>query len=306
VFSQASRSSSLVAVVVACLAAGCDGSNGTAPVTGDAATPPTLFEPVTSAPCDAGAALVFQSLANFDNTSQLAGAYSTFVSGDGTAPLYQGGQPVPFEPTECQTGYTVTQDALPQARCGTDLTGLHLRAGDAGTSGLTGSGMEVDIDLRQNCFLMSNTGDGTGPDPCFFDATGWTGLSFWALLGPQSSGHMGLSALFDPNTASQLGGGYPFNTLVCGNPPCVSGVPPATTCNGSTMPPCLCDPFGLEVNLVSSWAFYAIPFERLGQSGLGVREPALDVAHLLGFKFSLGPGVWDLWIDDVGFYKTLP
>jgi hypothetical protein len=204
-------------------------------------------------------------------------------------------------------------------RCGTDGSALHLLASgsiDAGmeAAGLTGWGMNVGIDLRQNCACPAppmqclqlahpelgcqTTAMCTMNGACFFDATGYTGISFWAMLGPKSTGAVALATVADPNTAGVLGGTYPFNDLICGDPPCVAGQQQVHS--GKQ----LCDPFGKAIGLVDHWEFYTIPFDEMRQKGYGLPEPKIDLAHVLAFKLSLGKGVWDVWLDDISFYRA--
>jgi hypothetical protein len=319
-------------------AVGCGGSQDASvsdASTGTDATQPTVLGPSDPDPCNASKVFEQRVIANFDDSSGLAGPYGTYVSFDATGTLFQSGQPVmgidsaeaiaDGGPRQCLTGYSATSgDRLPTKRCGTDSTALHLFATgdvDAGAqdAGLTGWGMNVGIDLRQNCTCpapptpcpqvthpelgcqtaTNQTGGSCSPmgAPCFFDASGYTGISFWAMLGPQSTASVALATVSDPNTGGQLGGTYPFNDLICGDPPCVAGQ--AQMHSGLA----LCDPFGKAIGLVDHWEFYAIPFDEMRQKGYGLPESKLDVAHVLAFKLSLGKGVWDVWLDDIAFYR---
>jgi hypothetical protein len=167
--------------------------------------------------------------------------------------------------------------------------------------------MNVGIDLRQNCEGID--AGPTGPNgACYFDATEWTGISFWAydadaLDTPGGIGAGALITLGDPSTAGVLGGEYPFNDLICGNAPCSAGQPIDNHCTAASVPLCLCDPFGKAIGLTGHWTFYTIPFSDMRQKGYGAPEPALDLAHILGFKLSLGEGTWDVWLDNIAFYR---
>jgi hypothetical protein len=217
------------------------------------------------------------------------------------------------EGCECATGNgNAGQEVLPssETRCG-DSYALHLRADTADGGGLSMWGMNVGIDLRHNpnCPDQTNPDAGSAANPCVFDASGWTGIAFWALLGPGSSATTALVTVGDPQTSSQLGGNeapelsYPNNLLKCGNPPCADNHPASTACVSTDVPPCLCDPFGKAVGMVNHWEFYTIPFADMRQKGYGRPETTFDLAHILNFTFNLGLGDWDVWIDDISFYK---
>jgi hypothetical protein len=319
----------------------CGGTQGSqAP---DAAVDAAQGVPVADTPSDPDPCLTsqqfeYQSLANFDpGVPALAGPFSTYVSYDGSGTLYEpscsagtscvegvespdiystlcancvaGPDGAGCSLCSCTSGYNPpAQEIPPVPRCGTDRGALHLHADTPDGGGLSAWGMNVGIDLRQNCntatrpdcsdALSSNKPSG----PSFFDARDWTGISFWALLGP-SSGSTALATLADPSTAGVLGGVYPFNNLVCGNAACMAFTPPDNHCTSTSPVPCLCDPYGVGVGLVDHWALYAIPFADLRQKGYGAPVPALDLAHILSFTFGLGRGSWDVWIDDVAFYR---
>ncbi|MDP9000993.1 MAG: hypothetical protein M3O46_12870 [Myxococcota bacterium] len=271
-------------------------------------------------------------IADFEpNSSGLAGTYSIYVSSDLTGRLFgcidPSGNPatlctvsmevaVDTDPIKCHTGWQpsiMEGTRLPQTHCGVDGGldghGMHLHATGATAGldggGLTNWGMNLGIDFRQNCTCPSQPDAAIGTcaapteayGPCVFDATGWTGISFWALLGPESTGSTALLTVADPSTAGQVGGFYPYNELKCGDPGCIYDA-------GIVGPgaPQKCDPFGKAFSLVNHWQFYAIPFSEMRQKGFGLPEGTPDLAHFLGVKFSLGKGAWDVWIDDISLY----
>jgi hypothetical protein len=322
---------------------GCGGTQGGSPpeagVT-DAAQAIVAVGPSDPDPCLTSQQFEFQTLENFDTSPQLAGPNSAYVSYDGTGTLYTPSCSLGISCVEnisfsdiystlcsncsgspdggiggcggcsCTSGYNPPLTEIPpSARCGADRNALHLHADAPGGAGLTAWGMNVGIDLRQNCNTASlpdcsNAMTSNPPTgPAFFDAREWTGISFWALLGSGPSGTTALATVADPSTAGVLGGVYPFNDLVCGNGPCTPNTPPDNHCTSSSPTLCLCDPHGKGVGLVNHWAFYAIPFDDLRQKGYGAPEAALDLAHILNFTFGLGKGNWDVWIDDIAFYR---
>jgi hypothetical protein len=82
-------------------------------------------------------------------------------------------------------------------------------------------------------------------------------------------------------------------------PPCVDNVglvSPNDTSGG-------CDSFGSYVELNPIWQFVTLPFEEMRQAGWGKRAPFFDIQHISNLTFFYGPGVWDIWIDDIAFYK---
>lgn len=335
----------------------CGGTQGAAPATSteEAGVDATLgqqLDPSFADPCQAAQAFTYQPLLSFDNApggnpADLGQTYAPYVSYDLTGTLFQCNSTcansvppvetqVAADPVMCMTGYqpsTTQCEQMPVAHCSTmpnyGIYGLHLRA-----DGLTAWGMNVGIDLRQNCNGVTTAAAPTNRTPCFFDATGWTGISFWARLGfgddPDAAPPTGqrattlLVTVADPSTATELGGNagvpigpYPFNgpsdggPPVCGQYPCQVGNPSANL-DAGVLP---CDPFGEGILLPQStdggsnpWQFYAIPFSDLRQKGYGIPEPGLDLTHILGVtinlsKGQLGTGDYDVWIDDVAFYK---
>ena len=64
-----------------------------------------------------------------------------------------------------------------------------------------------------------------------------------------------------------------------------------------------CDRFTAGIGLEENWRFYAIPFERFRQRGIGRSTPGLDRPALVGLELSFATGDWDFWVDDVAFYR---
>jgi hypothetical protein len=60
------------------------------------------------------------------------------------------------------------------------------------------------------------------------------------------------------------------------------------------------------VTLTEDWTFYALPWNALNQKGFGV--PSLlgrvDSGNIKGVTLLITPGDWDIWIDDVAFFRT--
>lgn len=51
------------------------------------------------------------------------------------------------------------------------------------------------------------------------------------------------------------------------------------------------------------WQLFALPFSELRQAGWGRSSPALDVAALRSLTLLFPEGVWDIWIDDIAYYR---
>jgi hypothetical protein len=254
------------------------------------------------------------SYVSFDLTGLLFGCTNSPCTqpDDQLVFLVDAASPNAVSAISCVTGYNAVAEVLPKADPGHCLVdggraneGVHLRA-----TGLTNWGMNLGIDLRQNCYQMSmtfadfpNIDAGTANQPCYYDARSWTGVSFWARLGSSDSVTNAIVTIGDPDTAGVLGGTYPFNALLCGDAPCVNGSGPPTV-HGAQQ----CDPFGKAITLDDAWQFYRIPFSEMTQKGYGLPESAPDLAHFLQVKLNLSRGQlgvadYDVWINDIAFYK---
>jgi hypothetical protein len=128
-----------------------------------------------------------------------------------------------------------------------------------------------------------------------YDARAWDGVSFWIRRGAGPTGNALLAAVQDVFTAA----------------------PPAPKGDGGVVYPMYCsvlpgdsdskkcDPFGAAVLMTDAWHFVKLPFSQLQQKGFGVPAPTgrIDPAVLLGLQFGFSAGSWDLWLDDVAFYR---
>jgi hypothetical protein len=128
----------------------------------------------------------------------------------------------------------------------------------------------------------------------------YEGVSFWARVGPASRGNLRFSAsdkftwekYVDPVTQTSvcLGQGRPtIDQYVDG---------------GSTDG---CDEAGTYFNVGPDWRFFALPFSEMRQAGWGKKEPYFDIWGIMGMGFLAGAGAWwDIWIDDVAWYRRKP
>jgi len=169
-------------------------------------------------------------------------------------------------------------------RCGTSQYGLHLTARK-----LTIWGGSVGV------YFFS------GPT----DATAWDGISFWARRGlPDADSTWGA-----PDASLQaLSGRTLFVAVDDRYTDEVHGAPlfPDRSPFCFEEPQELsdkCDRFVAAVGLTAEWRFLAIPFAKMQQRGFGRQAPELDLTALLGLEFDLSTGDWDVWIDDVAFYR---
>jgi hypothetical protein len=122
------------------------------------------------------------------------------------------------------------------------------------------------------------------------DTTGWDGISFWARRGKTSSSRTMLLSVDDRYTDESHGRALsPDQKAYCFDQPLDLTEK--------------CDRFVAAVGMEDQWRFFAIPFTRMQQRGFGKASPGLDRSALLGLEFNFGTGDWDVWIDDVAFYK---
>ena len=64
-----------------------------------------------------------------------------------------------------------------------------------------------------------------------------------------------------------------------------------------------CDAFGSFIVMNNDWQFFALPFSEMRQEGWGKQAPFFDTQHISNLTFYYGVGVWDIWIDDIAYYK---
>jgi len=64
-----------------------------------------------------------------------------------------------------------------------------------------------------------------------------------------------------------------------------------------------CDKFGSFITLDGTWRPYLIPFNRMQQGGWGKPSSGIEATQLFSISINYGRGAWDLWIDDVSFYR---
>jgi hypothetical protein len=131
----------------------------------------------------------------------------------------------------------------------------------------------------------ANIGNNLAPP---FDGTEWEGISFWARRAPESRGTVRVE-LADKHTD----GNYIDEK---GSPPCLLEFERDDLKLG-------CDRFGGYALVGPDWEFFKLPFSELRQAGWGVKAPEFDTAGLRTVTFLFPAGSWDIWIDDVTFYR---
>jgi hypothetical protein len=63
------------------------------------------------------------------------------------------------------------------------------------------------------------------------------------------------------------------------------------------------DHFSISLNVTTGWRTYVIPFSSLRQSGVGTRQPALDLARLVGVELQTTERDFDLSVDTIAFTR---
>jgi hypothetical protein len=134
-------------------------------------------------------------------------------------------------------------------------------------------------------------GNWTSPPPqaCITgaDASQWEGIVLWARKG-QGSGSSVRVHVSDHFTDDS-------------NQACVCN--PYVNQNDTTDG---CDKFGSYIDLDDTWRPYFVPFDEMQQGGWGRPSPGLDTSGLFSVAIDYGRAAWDLWIDDIGFYRRKP
>ena len=125
-------------------------------------------------------------------------------------------------------------------------------------------------------FNLKDPGDGDGgSNKSSYDASAYSGITFWAKAGPGSD--KGLRVNVSNKDTDPAG-------AVC---------MPMEKCN---------DHFGNPVTLTGDWAKYILPFAKMAQSGWGQSVAKFEVSTLYAVQFQVGKSTtFDISIDEVGF-----
>jgi hypothetical protein len=100
----------------------------------------------------------------------------------------------------------------------------------------------------------------------------------------------------DPNAVAPIDYNFCLTSLSDGVAFCQANTPLNDTTQG-------CDKPNAFALLTTDWRFYALPFSEMRQAGWGKKQPYLDLTALMSVQFHFGAGQWDVWIDDVAFYR---
>jgi hypothetical protein len=216
-------------------------------------------------------------------------------------------------------GSSVTVTQIPGTRCGVSNYAFHLSGTNVATCydpTTLKQGWGATLQVTLNPSQMNS-----GQSELVVDASSWTGVSFWVRRGTGSSGGAILASVQDPYTSGPntppLPQGFTRPTacptdagtqdidacfIQCGTAaalePAVPSMPPLPDAQK-------CDPFGLGVGLTPEWRFVKLPFADVKQKGFGLPSPhgVLDTSVLVGLQLAINSGDWDVWIDDIAFYR---
>lgn len=186
-------------------------------------------------------------------------------------------------------GAGVPATEIPGGRCGVPGHAFHLEGSNIATcydgkSKKQGWGASLQITFNSNPMMS-----GMSLQPV--DASAWDGISLWLRRGPKSNTTL-LIAIQDV-----------YSSPTSAADSCISADPPVGM---KPFPDAVkCDGFASGVLLTSDWRFVRLPFTKVKQKGFGRPSPLgeLDTAALTGLQFTLAAGDWDVWVDDIAFYK---
>jgi hypothetical protein len=171
------------------------------------------------------------------------------------------------------------------------------------------------------------------------DGGGWDGISFWARVGPASRHPLRIEIADGRNDDKQMLYSFPGDTLPShvtqadldakDDELVASGLPPLGYFDGPTYAKSWCknqqfacnadsiredrngcDKFGANRTMTGDWQFYSVDFLNVRQSGWGMpvmddqgNAAPLDSTDMRTLVFMWTTGTWDVWIDDVAFYR---
>jgi hypothetical protein len=134
-----------------------------------------------------------------------------------------------------------------------------------------------------------------GGQACGFDASSYDGVLLWMRTAPgyTANPRVIVSDRYTDTNNNQALALTPQGAYCDPTPP-------------AAYPSHGCDKFGTFVDVSENWTLYVLPFAEMRQAGWGVHEPGIDTSGIMGIEFDFAQGTWDLWIDDVGFYRLKP
>jgi hypothetical protein len=116
------------------------------------------------------------------------------------------------------------------------------------------------------------------------DVSEWDGLSFWGRAAPSSRKALSVD-MSDRFTDAK------------------AAVPECSGTHTLDHLESACDKFSNRIPMDGDWKLYTVPFADMRQGGYGHAAPYLDIAGLLTVGFGFDVGYWDVWIDDIAWYR---
>jgi hypothetical protein len=148
-------------------------------------------------------------------------------------------------------------------------TGIPEHCGSRSALEVVGAGFANRSPLAQALLMPGDTGG----RPRFYDATAFRGVRFWARASVRGPMRFKVAD---------------HDTIMEGNV--------CRVCN---------DHYAVDLDVTPDWQLYSVPWTALMQLGAGDKFPALDLTRLFAIEFFPAPenGAFDLWIDDVTFFR---
>jgi hypothetical protein len=218
-------------------------------------------------------------------TSEIPGGRCAGSSSTERAPTYCDSPTTPRG--ECQTAVDLTSRRAMHVQ-----SGLLSRDG-----GQLGRNLSKDCSAASACKFAPGPPEigpcstGLGPSPAIAgcrandDLSDWDGIVAWIRVAPGSSSSIRVRA---------ADGATDDKGCVCN---------PYTNQNDSSTG---CDKWGKYFNVDNTFRAYLVPFAEMQQGGWGLKSPFLDQSNLFSIGIEWRIGAWDLWIDDVAYYRRRP
>lgn len=191
-------------------------------------------------------------------------------------------------------------------RCSAPGYALHFQATNIamcyGMNGRLGWGAGIDVKFLTPAAIddgaggAGGTGNGAGgvgedephpPGSNGYDASGWDGIGFWVRKGNPGTKASFIATISDPGTTPPAPG----------QPGCTEEETAADAKK--------CDAFGVAVTVTDEWTYVPARFSAMRQKGFGRPSPLgrLDSGNIVKLQFLFSAGDWDIWIDDVAFFR---